>query len=312
MHDMTLVSRFDRPVSPSLPNPKFEDSILFAWLDPEGSCGFARVGQNVTAGRQSGSFGMSCQDDEFHAAQYDIAMGCADRSDTGMTWRDALSIEMADASITVCFPGCSGRLSFSGSGQRFDYFRAAGLPPTDLEQAGHFVVAGRLHGELLLGDRTVVVDALGFRDRAWGPRDWSNLREVRWQQAVFDEELYVSVATMTWISGRRQAFGFAVIDGVPLTLHSPFIEIGGAGAGLIDHVAPGMAFEAAIVCAGLAEERLRHEPIYEVPAIIGGQPATQRLGIAEWRGRKGMSLIEHVVMPDVPSSENETRSHMAE
>lgn len=308
MRDMTLVSRFDRPVSPLSPDPNFEDSILFAWLDPQGTCGFARIGQNVTAGLQSGSFATSFRRADFHTARQDVAIGCTGRTETGMTWHDGLSIDMATSDIAVCFPGCSGRLTFSGPGPRFDYFQAAGLPAVDPEQGGHFVVAGRMRGELLVGDRVVAVDALGFRDRAWGPRDWSSLREVRWQQAVFGDDLYLSAATMTWASGRRQAFGFAVIDGLPLTLHSPFVEIAGSASGGAGSHERGVVFEAGIVAAGLAETRLRHEPVYEVAAVIGGRPATQRLGLAEWRGRKGMSLVEHVVMPGVARCENTLRS----
>lgn len=37
---------------------------------------------------------------------------------------------------------------------------------------GHFEQAGRVHGEIKVGDRSLKVDGFGLRDKSWGPRSW--------------------------------------------------------------------------------------------------------------------------------------------
>jgi hypothetical protein len=49
-----------------------------------------------------------------------------------------------------------------------------------------YEVPCRVHGEVLVGDETIVVDAIGQRDHSWGPRDWWTPSWV-WTSGALDD-----------------------------------------------------------------------------------------------------------------------------
>ena len=88
-------------------------------------------------------------------------------------------------SIHVLEPLSSYRLGFEGEGLaanlRFDAIMAPhpfahGEPP--FLSASHFDQAGRVSGQLVLGEETIDVDCLSVRDRSWGPRPETRPRRL--------------------------------------------------------------------------------------------------------------------------------------
>lgn len=77
--------------------------------------------------------------------------------------------------------------------------------------AGHYQHAGRVHGQVLVGDETRDFEGFGERDRFWGVRDWW---AVGWHWSAFrlGKGMTVSVARPD-LPGSEHATGYVAVEG---------------------------------------------------------------------------------------------------
>jgi hypothetical protein len=58
----------------------------------------------------------------------------------------------------------------------------------DTIATGHYQVPCRVVGTVSVGDRTIDVNGLGFRDHSWGPRKWQGPTYWRWVSCLCDDK----------------------------------------------------------------------------------------------------------------------------
>lgn len=99
----------------------------------------------------------------------------------------------------------------------FDLEWEAVAPPFDHPRAGgrrharHYQHAGRVHGEVLVGEEVIEFEGWGERDRFFGVRDWW---DVGWHWSAFrlGESTTLSVARPS-VPGSEHATGYVAVEG---------------------------------------------------------------------------------------------------
>lgn len=84
--------------------------------------------------------------------------------------------------------------------------------PETRSHAGHYQHPGRVHGEILVGDRRLAFDGTGERDHAWGPRDWWGVG-WHWTAFRFDDGRVATSVARPDRPGSEHATGYLEIDG---------------------------------------------------------------------------------------------------
>jgi hypothetical protein len=201
-------------------DPAWSESYYFNFFDQAaGIGGFTRVGIRPNAGTADGNLFLFLADGRLAAV-----LNEADRTANGppavgtvsyecgeplgrwrVRCRDTALVYADPASLGV--PGEGGvtwvdlDLTFEAimppygtSGRRV---RTAAADATARVVAqGHFEQAGRIHGAVTVGAQTWTIDALGVRDKSWGPRDWSAPRGWRWFSMPFADDFALGVHTV--------------------------------------------------------------------------------------------------------------------
>ncbi|MGF7150228.1 hypothetical protein FHS96_003886 [Sphingomonas zeicaulis] len=198
----------------------WQESALFVWHDREaGVGGFWRLGQEPVVQALNSCFALFTDDGtRFRSNVTGVPMAASDRGDRHMGWGNALRVELDSLQIAADFADCTATLRFEDFHPRYDYMALVKGPPMPDGTAHHFEVAGRMTGTVRLGDREIVVDALGYRDRSWGPRSWGSLRSTRWWPSVFGPDLSAHVLAVVTEGGQYLKFGYILRDGVPLAI----------------------------------------------------------------------------------------------
>jgi hypothetical protein len=122
---------------------------------------------------------------------------------------DAQRIELAGDQfrLLVAEPDCAIDLTWNASGPMFAYADEATVA------TAHYEGAGTVTGTVRLGGRTHDVDAIAFRDRSWGPRDYSGILAHRWFAGTFGPDLSFSAVTLMFADGRLHREAILVEDG---------------------------------------------------------------------------------------------------
>ena len=177
-------------------DPLWQESSLFVWNDLEqGVGGSWRIGQEPNAGATNSCFGVfTATGLRFRSNVSGAALRPAERGEAHMAWGPHLKVEFdRGACLSVNFPDCEANLHFADFHPRFDY-HAIAMPGRPLSGAAHrFEVSGRMTGTIRIGAEEIAVNALGYRDRSWGRRDWSQIRGTRWWPCVFGPDLTTNI-----------------------------------------------------------------------------------------------------------------------
>jgi hypothetical protein len=213
---MILDVSADCPHAPS-DDPSWQESSLFVWHDlAAGVGGFWRLGQEPVVGALNSCFGVFTKDGlRFRSNVTGAPMSPSDRGETYMGWGEQLRVDLDELSIRADFPDCEARLRFTDFFPRYDYMQLVGGDAMPEGTAHHLEVSGRMTGTLRIGDRELSIDALGYRDRSWGPRDWGLLRSTRWWPCVFGPDLSLHLLVALTREGRFMKVGYLMRDGVP-------------------------------------------------------------------------------------------------
>lgn len=207
---------------PHLPtgDPSWQESSLFVWHDLDaGVGGFWRLGQEPVVQELNSCFGLFTSDGaRFRSNVTGVPMNAGDRGETHMGWGSHLRVDLDQLKVAADFPECEAALTFTDFFPRYDYAALVKGPQMPDGTAHHFEVAGSVTGTVRIGNREIAINALGYRDRSWGPRQWGTLRSTRWWPTVFGPDLSAHVLGVVTESGHYLKFGYVMRDGHPLAI----------------------------------------------------------------------------------------------
>lgn len=266
-------------------DPKFQESALFVWHDLKaGVGGFWRLGQEAVKGELNSCYGIFTTDGlRFRSNVTGVPMRPGDRGETHMGWGSELRVDLDTLRIRADFPDCKADLSFTDFFPRYDWFALLDRPG---HASHHFENAGTMKGRVQLGGREIEVEALAYRDRSWGEREWGGLRATRWWPCVFGPDLVIFLtATVHELS--HGAYGYMIRDGVPETLR----DVGIFSTLDWDAITPRSA-EGRFTLPDGSRGEVRHELIDGIVLHVRGYTAIESIGTARFGDRVGMSNFE--------------------
>jgi hypothetical protein len=278
----------DCPHAPTA-DPSFQESALFVWHDlAAGIGGFWRIGQEPVIAALNSCFGLFAADGlRFRSNVTGVPMQRADRGTTHMGWGAALRVDLDTLAIKADFPECQAVLRFQDFFPRYNWFALQDRKVPQGHSAHHFEVAGRMSGRVCLGGRELSIDALGYRDRSWGARQWSGLRGTRWWPSVYGPDQCAFISASVHESGHHGAYGYIIRDGAPHTLRSVDVT-----ATLdYDALSPRSGWARATLDSGEVVE-LQHQCSDGIVQHTRGYTAVESIGTARWGNRIGMSNFE--------------------
>ncbi|MCB0975070.1 MAG: hypothetical protein KDB86_11000 [Actinobacteria bacterium] len=80
----------------------------------------------------------------------------------------------------------------------------------------------RVEGNVLLGDETMPVDAVGQRDHSWGDREWF-AAEWTWTAFHFPDGRHIHTTTV-WLGDAHLSFGYTLADGRYHDVHNAAMD----------------------------------------------------------------------------------------
>jgi hypothetical protein len=272
----------------------WQESSLFVWHDIEaGVGGFWRLGQEPVVHALNSCFGMFTADGlRFRSNVTGVPMVAADRGETHMGWGQQLRVDLDDLRIKADFPDCEAALTFTDFHPRYEYSTLVKGPPLPDGTAHHFEVAGSVTGKVRLGDRELVVNALGYRDRSWGPRTWGALRSTRWWPTVFGPDLSAHVLGVVTERGDYLKFGYVMREGFPLAITDSEILVTLAA----DALSP-LSGTTRLTLENGEQLDLSCERADGVVLHVRGYTAVECIGTARLGDRVGMSNLEVCTNP---------------
>lgn len=196
----------------------WQESALFTWYDRDaGVGGFWRLGQEPVNGATNSCFGIFTRAGvRFRSNVTGVPLGESDRGETHLGLGSQLRAEMdSGPRILADFPNCEADLRFEDFHPRYIYHELVGAKFNQDSTAHHFEVAGAVTGKVRLGEQTLRVNALGYRDRSWGLRTWGTLRSTRWWPCVFGPDLSLHTIQCVIDSGDMLGLGYVLRDGKP-------------------------------------------------------------------------------------------------
>lgn len=267
-------------------DPNFQESALFVWHDLNaGVGGFWRLGQEPVRGELNSCFGIfTSGGTRFRSNVTGAPMTATDRGPTHMGWGPQLRVDLDTLTLNVDFPECQASLRFQDFFPRYDWFALLKRPAAP---SHHFEVAGQMTGRVQIGESRVNIDALGYRDRSWGPRRWDGMRGTRWWPSVFGSDLCVFLTASVHEPANHGSYGYMIRDGIPQTLTDVNIGV------MLDSdaISPRSGLGRFTLPNGESCE-LQHQRTDGVMLHVRGYTAIESIGTVRWGERIGMSNLE--------------------
>lgn len=267
----------------------WQESSLFVWHDLEqGLGGFWRIGQEPGGGATNSCFGVfTAAGQRFRSNVTGVALRPADRGEAHMGWGPHLKVIFDQgATIAAKFTDCEANLHFADFHPRFDY-HAIAMPGRQLSGAAHhFEVSGRMTGAIRIGAQEFTVNALGYRDRSWGRRDWSQIRGTRWWPCVFGPDLTTHIIHLV----REDAVlkvGYVWRDGQTIPIVDSDVIVSLESDALTPRRGEGLLKLANGETLAIACDRADGIVMH-----VRGYTAVETIGTATLGGRRGMSNLE--------------------
>jgi hypothetical protein len=273
----------------------WQESALFVWYDRDaGVGGFWRLGHEPVNSQANSCFGMFTREGErFRVNVTGVPLASTDRGETHMGLGAELRIDLDGAPrIRATFRDCEASLRFDDFHPRYAYHDLVGLESIQDSAAHHFEVAGAIRGQARVGGRTMTVNALGYRDRSWGPRTWGTLRSTRWWPCVFGPDLSLHILHCVLDSGRMFRLGYVLRNGVP----QPIVDSDMAIQLESDAMTPRRG-ECTFRLANGETLELRSERVDGVVLHVRGYTAVEAIGEVRMGDRVGMCDMEVCTNP---------------
>jgi len=286
----------DRPHRPESDDPLWQESSLFVWRDAKaGLAGFWRLGQEPNVAELNSCFGVFTDDGvRFRSNVTGAPMAADDRGEGHMGWGPQLRVDFdGDARIKADFPDCQAKLRFSDFHPRYDYIAMTGMRGQLGGAPHHIEVSGRMTGVVTLGGREIEIDALGYRDRSWGHRDWSTGRGTRWWPCVFGPDLALHVMHLVRPPGNIVKMGYVRRGEQVIPIVESDWVVGLESDGLTPRVG-----EARLGLENGETLRVTCDRVDGVVLHVRGYTAVETIGVARLEdGRTGMSNLEVCTNP---------------
>jgi hypothetical protein len=275
-------------------DPTFQESSLIVWHDMTGGVGGVwRVSQEPVAGLTHSCFALFTHDGlRFRSNVQAVPFQRGDRGPNHMGLGSALRLNLDTMTIRADFPECEASLVFEDFHPRYDYLSLMNAKTPEGHAGKHVEVAGRVKGQVRIGDRGCQVNALGHRDRSWGPRRWETLLSTRWWPAVFGPDLCVWVLSQVHDHATHGCSGYIVRND---TVHL-MTEADVAVTLDYDAIGPRAAHAHFVLETGEVVD-LYHQRTSGVLLDVRGFRAVESIGTARWGERLGMSNIEVCTNP---------------
>lgn len=275
-------------------DPLWQESSLFVWHDrAAGLGGFWRLGQEPVAGAVNSCFALFTHDGlRFRSNVTGVPLGAGDRGEGHMGWGPHLRVYFdGSATIRADFPYCEADLRFNDFHPRFDYHAIAVAGDHLGGASNHFEVSGRMTGTVRLGEREIAIDALGYRDRSWGRRDWSRSRGTRWWPCVFGPDLTTHIIHLVQ-DGRVLKVGYVWRDGTTIPIVDSDVTVALESYALTPRSGKGVLTlangEVLEVSCDRADGVVMH---------VRGYTAVEAIGTVRLGDREGMSNLEVCTNP---------------
>jgi hypothetical protein len=289
MQNIPVFSAIDNCPHAPTTDALFQESSLFVWHDLKaGIGGFWRLGQEPVVSMLNSCFGVFTHDGaRFRSNVTGVPMVLGDRSETHMAWGDQLRVDLDTLSIRARFRDCEASLQFTDFNPRYDYMALVGIKMPPGHAGHHFEVAGRMTGRVRLGDREYEIDALGYRDRSWGAREWGVMRSTRWWPVVFGPDLCIHTMSSLLEGGHRVDYAHVIRNGMVMVTSNIDVIV----------TLESDAFSPRSGKTRLTFENgetidLIHNPSDGIVLHVRGYTAFESIGAVQWQGRSGMSLLE--------------------
>ncbi len=84
----------------------------------------------------------------------------------------------------------------------------------DLTNSKHYQLAGKVHGQGVVGGRKIEFNGYGERDRAWGDRNYGPLKVSLWNVVQFPDDVAIHAFSLMQADGTYRLHGYIHKDGV--------------------------------------------------------------------------------------------------
>jgi hypothetical protein len=189
-------------------DPTFQDSHYLMWYDAEhGIGGMHRLAVHPPRGTSNFMCGIVTHDGRrYRGSQWEIPWVPQDGA-YAVNDSHRLNLEDDHLRLVVAEPDCEVDLRWIPSGPMFH------ILPTSAMASSHFEGAGRVRGEVRLGEHRYTVDAMAFRDRSWGPRSYSAVSAHRWFAGTTGTDLTFSASAILLDGGGLACEGIVIENG---------------------------------------------------------------------------------------------------
>jgi hypothetical protein len=191
-------------------NPAFQDSHWLMWHDTErGIGGFHRLGIHPPRSTSTFVCGvMTHAGDRFRNAEWEIPWAPSTRPSYVVNDAHRLLLEDGRWRLRVTEPDCDVDLTWQSAQPMFHY------AAEETVATAHFEGSGTVTGTVRLADRHYEVEAMAFRDRSWGPRDYGAITAHRWFAGTLGPDLTFSAFALLMPNGHLHRDGIVVENGM--------------------------------------------------------------------------------------------------
>jgi hypothetical protein len=196
------------------PQEQWQESVVVLWWDPASAVGgYFRLGHevNLASGPMVATWSTIFSPYGIYKCDSYLPLPAQERTALRMGNGDRTiryEAEEGGSRWTIEHADISGTLRVEDFHVQFDGWPKSGKM---LEFNPHHIdMACRVTGRLRIKGRDVEVSTLGFRDHAWGQRDWNALLSHRWCVGAFGPDLSFFALSIHTVDDVMLKFGWAV------------------------------------------------------------------------------------------------------
>jgi hypothetical protein len=200
-------------------NPLWQESVvLYMWDAEQGVYAFFRIGHEPNRRETNNPQGLTALWANIwvpgrYFKLYDtLPLQASDRTNTAVHAGDICSYDFQNGKHhwQLQHGNVTANLTMTDDHQGFCFWPDTAGALSDDVAKNHIEAAGCVSGTIEFEGKTFEIHkAVGYRDRSWGPRNWSIMRGHRWVPASFGDDL--SVQAVSWMDAEGKIAEFAYI-----------------------------------------------------------------------------------------------------
>ncbi len=217
-NELPLVSDKANTLQASGEGVNWQDSVVLLWMDMEQKVGgMFRLGHepNWEGGKIAVWSHITSPQGTYHYADF-IPLRDEDRpASGGIGGGPSIAYEFVDGEHVWTLSGdvVQGRLVHSDFHDQCEGYPKSSSVAAEFANV-HLDIPGKTRGQLAIDGKSYDIQALSFRDKGWGVRDWSALLSHRWVAGTFGP--HFSFLFLSYHSSKDDlaSFGWVVRDNV--------------------------------------------------------------------------------------------------